>query len=257
MRFDISVDITGATRMLDRLARDQVPFAASKTLNAVAQKVLEAEQHEMRDVFDRPKPYTLNSLRVIRSTKRDLQAVVTFREAFGKAQIPASKYLAPQIKGGSRREKRFEVALRRAGVMPNGYRAVPGQGLRLDAYGNVPGATIVRILSYFKAFPEAGYKANITDRRRAQLKRGTRTKFGMEMFVGRPADGRLPFGIWQRDTARAWGASRLRPIFLFVDWTQYEAIFDFEYVGRKTVEREFGPTWDRELAAAVASARAR
>lgn len=257
MRFDVSVDITGATRMLDRLARDQVPFAASKTINAVAQKVLEAEQHEMRDVFDRPTPYTMNSMRVIRSTKQRLVSVVEFKENNAFGNRPASKYMSPSIKGGSRRMKGFELLLRNAGVMPDGYRAVPGRGLKLDAYGNVRRGDIIRIISYFRAFPERGYKANITDRRRAQLKRGTRTKFGMEMFVGRPADGRLPFGIWQRDTARAWGASRLRPIFLFVGWTQYEAIFDFEYVGRKTVEREFGPAWDRELAAAVASARAR
>lgn len=256
MRFGVSVDITRAVASLDALARTQVPFATSRALNAVAEKVVEAERHEMRDVFDRPTPYTLGSLRVIRSTKQRLEAVVTFKEAFGKAQVPASKYLAPNIKGGSRREKRFEAALRRAGVMPAGYRAVPGSGIRLDAYGNVPGSVIVKLLSYFKAFPEAGYRANITDKRKASMARGRAGKrYGTAYFVGRPGDGKLPFGIWERTTT-GFG-SAIRPVFLFVGWAQYQAIFDFEYVGRKTVEREFEPAFDRELSAAVASARVR
>lgn len=64
MKIGVSVDITKAVAALDNLAKTQVPFAASKALNEAAQKVVEAEQREMRDVFDRPKPYTLNSLRV-------------------------------------------------------------------------------------------------------------------------------------------------------------------------------------------------
>ena len=256
MRIGVSVDITRAVAALDSLARTQVPFATSRTLNAVAEKVVEAEQHEMRDVFDRPTPYTLRSMRVIRSSRQRLEAVVTFKDAFGKAQVSASKYLAPQIKGGSRRPKRFEVALQRAGAMPEGFRAVPGSGVRLDAYGNIPGATIVKLLSYFRAFPEAGYRANITDKRRASMAKGRKGKtYGTAYFVARPGDGRLPFGIWQR--TRTGFGSAIKPILLFVDWTQYDAIFDFEYVGRKTVEREFAPAWDRELAAAVASARTR
>lgn len=253
MKFGVTVDMRGALQGLDALATTQVRYATSRALNAIAQRVVEAEQHEMRDVFDRPKPYTLNSLRVIRSTRQDLTATVTFREPWGKGQIPAYKYLHAQIYGGPRSEKRFEVALRKAGVMPPGFVAVPGSGVRLDAYGNVPGSVIVQLLAWFRAFPEEGYRANITDAGRARMQRGGRRKYGRGYFVGFPGDGRLPFGIWER--TRTGFGSAIKPIFLFVPLTQYEAIFDFEYVGRKVVEREFAPTFDRELAAALATAR--
>ena len=86
---------------------------------------------------------------------------------------------------------------------------------------------IVSILSYFRAFPDNGYKANSTAATRAKLKRGTKKRQGFELFVGAPADGKLPLGVWQR-TYFAQG-SALKPLLIFVKSTRYNAIFDFDY----------------------------
>jgi hypothetical protein len=75
---------------------------------------------------------------------------------------PASKFLAPEIYGGQRGQKRSERALTRYAppdvkrAMGNRGYWVPGPGLTLNAYGNVSGSTMVQILSDLKAFGEVG-----------------------------------------------------------------------------------------------------
>lgn len=245
MRMGVTVDITRAIAGLDRLARTQVPFATSRALNAVAEKVVEAEQHEMKSVFDRPTAYTLNSLTVDRSDKRKLQAVVRFKRPTGRG-TSAEKFLAAEIKGGSRRAKRFELALQAAGVMPAGYRAVPGRNVRLDANGNIPGALLRRVMK------EA--RGQALNRREASQRAGRVGKrYGSEMVFIKPGAKNLSPGVWERVKTGFGGA--VRPILLFVPRAQYVAIYRFHEIGEQTVRREFGPIWDREMEAALRTAR--
>lgn len=234
-------NIKDAVRHLDAIQRKHIPAAAMRSLNYTARKVQEAEIKEMRDVFDRPNPNTLKAIYIKPATLRRQSAEIGIKDEAGKG-VPASKYLLAQITGGTRRLKRFEVALRSVGVLPSGYWAVPGDAAKLDAYGNMSAGQIVQILSYFKAFPEAGFRANITDKRRAALRKGSKRKLGYEYFVGRPGAGRLPLGIWQRFRF-AKGDTAIKPILIFVSRSLYEKRFDFEYVARKTVEREFDPAF--------------
>lgn len=237
-------------KRVDQLAK-QHRFATAVALTRTAYKVEAAQKHEMRDSFDRPTPYTLSSIRVRPATKANLKAVVHLREFSGKGTT-AAEYLLPQIVGGSRRLKRFERALQLAGVMPDDHRAVPGAAARLDAYGNISRGQIVQILSYFKAFPEQGYSANITDKRKKSLAKGSKNRLGYEYFVGRPGD-RLPLGVWQR--VRFASGSAVRPILIFVRSALYEAIFDFEFTAKVVMKREFSSEYRRALAEAMASAR--
>lgn len=254
----ISIDLSGipkAIALAQTRLRDQVPFAVANAINDTALAVQTAQIREMRDVFDRPKPNTLDAVYVKRATKQTLTAEVGLKDFAGKG-IAASKYLAAQIAGGSRRPKRFEVALIRAGVMPAGYRAVPGQAAQMDDYGNMKGSQIVQILAFFRAFPEAGYKANMDDKGRARLlKSSKKSGFGFTYFVGRPADGKLPFGIWQRFQFKSSSGTAIKPVILFVPHANYQAIFDFEYVASKTVEREFSNAFDKRLREAMETAR--
>lgn len=216
--------------------KKQIPFATSLAINRTAQKVRQAQVKEMRDIFNRPTLYILNSVFIKPSTKSNLVAIIGIKDqAFNGA--PASKILTAEIAGGSRRYKKFEKALRSVGALPDGYYIVPGEAASMDAYGNVSRGQIVQILSYFKAFPEAGYKANSTDASRARLKRGTKTKMGVSYFVGRPGDGRSQFGIWQR--IHSGFGKAIRPVFIFVTHTQYQAIYDFKYVSGLIIKREY------------------
>jgi hypothetical protein len=207
----------------------------------------------MVDVFDRPTPYTLNSLYVQPATKQTQTAKVWLKEEGGKRGTPAAAYLSPDIQGGERTLKPFELALRTAGVLPSNMFAVPGSGATIDAYGNMSRGQIVAILSYFRAFPEAGYTANITDKKRASLKRGSKKRLGFEYFVGRPGDGKLPLGVWQR--TRFASGTAIKPILIFVDATLYHAIYDFAFVAETTVDREFPSQFRDALVGAIATAR--
>ena len=246
----ISVNIKGLDALKNQLTnqvKKNIQFATAKALTKTAVLVKEAEINEMRDVFDRPKPNTLNSLYIKPATPASLTATVGIKDFAGKG-IPASKYLAAQIKGGSRRLKRFEKALQSVGALPPGYRAVPGDAAKMDAFGNMQGGQIVQILSFFKAFPEAGYKANMTDKRKARLARGTKKTPGFAYFCGRPGD-RLPLGIWQRFN------TGIKPVIIFVPSTSYEAIFDFEYVARSTVNKVWHEEFTKALSGALSPTR--
>ena len=233
----------------------QVLFGTAMALTQTAKDIETAEYKEMRDVFDRPTPLTMNSLYVVAAKPTRLQAIVGIKDTITKG-VPASKYLQASMTGGVRALKKHEVALRSVGLLPDGHYAVPGSGAEIDAFGNMKRSQIVQILAYFKTFGAAGYTANMTEqsRKRFERKQGRAKAAGnAQFFVGRPADGKLPLGIWQRyQYARG---TAIKPIILFVRGVSYEKIFDFEYVGQKTVERYWDVNWRRGLDHAYKTAR--
>jgi hypothetical protein len=220
-------------------------------LTKTAKKAQAAEIHEMRDSFRNPTPYTLNSVYVKPATKDRLEATVMLKDEATKA-VPAAKFLAPQIDGGQRTQKRFERALQAVGAMPAGYRAVPGAGAKLDSYGNMSPSQIVQILAFFRAFPEMGYKANMTDKGRARLARGSKRQQGFTYFVGRPGS-RGALGIYQR-FGFAKG-SAIKPVLIFVRSALYEKRFDFSYVVEQTVKTEYPAEFRAAWAEAERTAR--
>src|SRR5439155_26080975 len=134
--------------------------------------------------------------------------------------------LNPQIHGGSRDLKKFERALRSVGALPESHFIVPGAAAKMDAYGNMDRGQIIQILAYFRSFPEAGYRANTTAKGRARLARTTLSRQGFAYFVGAPAGGKLPLGIWQRFNLKP---SAIRPVMIFVKSVLYSKRLDFEY----------------------------
>ena len=61
MSINIHVDLSGAIRQLGEMKK-QIPFAASLAINRTAQSVKRRLVDEMVNVFDRPTPYTLDSV---------------------------------------------------------------------------------------------------------------------------------------------------------------------------------------------------
>ncbi len=251
----MAVDVRDAIRQLTAgilVEEKQVKFATRVALTRTAKRIEAAEQHEMRDSFDRPTPFTMSGLFVRPATASNLTAEVKLKDFASKSSTPAAKYLEAQIKGGTRGQKRFERALESIGALPPGYRVVPGEGAELDAYGNMNRGQIVQILAYLRAFPEAGYKANMSDKRREALQRGSRTRQGVSYFVGRPGD-RLPLGVYQRvHFARG---TAIRAVMIFVRNVVYQKTFDFGYVATSTIEQHFAGEFSRALAEARATQR--
>ncbi|SAK88563.1 hypothetical protein AWB77_04797 [Caballeronia fortuita] len=94
VRINISADLRSLTRSLNDLERKQLPFATAQALTAVAKSVQVVEKGAIRQVFDRPTPFTVNSVGVKAARKNNLEAVVFVKDI-------AAAYLAPYEFGGT------------------------------------------------------------------------------------------------------------------------------------------------------------
>jgi hypothetical protein len=131
---DVRIDVRG----LDGVQRMLATFpgkahrACAVALNQTGKAIKQAEQGEMRRVFDKPVPYTLNSLQLTPAKPNDLVARVWFREPDRMGQ----HYLVPQVEGGPRKLKGFERGI-------DDKELVPGAGVKRTAAGNVS-TTVIR-----------------------------------------------------------------------------------------------------------------
>lgn len=119
---------------------ENIAFASAVALTRTAQKVKTAQTDLMVAKLDRPTRFTINSLMLKPATKTKLVSVVQTKEGFGSN--PAAFWLWPLVYGGQRDRKRSESFF-------NSY-WTPAKAAALDAYGNVPGSTIKKILSQLK-----------------------------------------------------------------------------------------------------------
>lgn len=270
LTLSVTHDLGRAVGWAKEIAEDQIPFALAHTLTLTGQDVKLAVTEELRFKLDRPTRWTLNAVFLRRATKARLEAVVWLKDTGDTA---ARAYLQTQIEGGHRLGKRFEKALQRVGLMPNGFVAVPGSGAQLDAHGNVPGKFIVQLLSYLSAFSEQGYSANMTDKRKKRLADVVRSESGnlringVQYFVSRGKgewqgarswkQGKhqhLPAGIWAKTGTHG---SDVKPVFLFVPAARYRSRVDFVGVAERTVNERLMPNWRTAWRGALLSMRNR
>lgn len=228
----ISVDMTGVRNLFAGFDRD-MPFLTAAALTATAQEVQKAEVEKMKDVFDRPTPWTVDSVYIVPAKKADTMptAIVAFKDDAGKGKLPAYKYLAAEIEGGARKYKSHELALIAAGVMHSGEYAVPGEGVVLDEYGNMPGALIETILTQLGASERvAGHTSNMSLNR--SRKRNIRRAGGRFFLMRRNSGARD--GIYFEPTPRV-----IFPFIIFVSTPGYGERFPAYETATEVVERTF------------------
>ena len=234
MDVKLTVDFSKAQALIARLSGPELQTAAVAALNDAAFEARRVVQANIDASFDRPTPYVRRSIQVTKATVDRPSAVVEPKYPGGKGVDPQS-ILRASVFGGERRLKRAERALQRVGILLPGYAMVPGEACQLDAYGNIKGGFIVQLLSYFQAFGEQGYKANMTAKRRDKLAargvstRGYRTIGGVEYFVawGKLRSGRsshLHYGIWSRTGTHG---AVVKPVIMFVRTPRYGVRLDF------------------------------
>lgn len=228
-------DNLDAVKQSLRLDENRLVAELPRALNFTAAETRKALVTEMERVFDRPTRWTLNGMFIERATADNPTAAVFFKE-FASKGLPAGKYLRAEIEGGTRRAKRSERALAMAGLLGNKGFWVPARGAPLDAYGNIPGPVMVRILAELKAFGEVGYVANKTAASAKRNKRYRQSTY----FVPQPGSSLAP-GVWQRV------GKAIKPILLFVSSVNYHKRFDFYGVGRRFADEQL----PRELSSAV------
>lgn len=224
-------DLSALSAKIDKLAAGQIPFATSLAINRIAELSLPALRSNMSVVFDRPKPFTLNSLRIKRSTKSNLAAVVFHTPVI-------SRYLESEIEGGTRSDKAFELRL-------GGEILVPAPGIKLDAYGGVSRATIRKIV-------EAYAKPNGKD--------------ANGIFVIKPgAKSHLKPGVYQRvpnrvtggkrGRALSGGGTRLVCLMLYKTSARYEKRYDMIGVVSRVIDAEFSRQFAASMDYALSTAR--
>lgn len=269
------VRITGKVEGAEKLQRAMAAIsgprlnqAISEGINMGAGRAKNAMRAEMQSVFDRPTPYALNAVQVHKkATPERLEAMVAPTYMGGKGVDP-QKFLEAQEEGGRRQDKRSEVALRRAGILPRGYQtaipATPFVGSD-DGRGNLRGAFLVQLLAYFQAFGEQGAHANMKAKRKQaiHLRGGKSAKFvgpvrGHRFFVAygsarggarwtakgdndRRASSLAP-GIW---AATGTGGVDVRPVLMFVKTASYTPRISLEQVRQRSGVDELVPKWIR------------
>lgn len=230
------------TLRLEKNVRISTGIALTKTARIAVQELGEATEK----YFDRPTRWTKRGFFFLPATKANNNTVTVGikdeRALPGLAQQkggnPAVFYLQPNVEGGQRNAKGIEKKLRATGVLgPNEY-TVPGSGVRLNRYGNIPRATLSRMIA------EIGQARGFGN----TLGQATTRRGGRRFFY----DPNLrPRAIWQR---YGRGGRRARPFLLFVKRPpQYRKRFPFNDI----VERTFDRHLDNEFEKAFNIGRAR
>jgi len=208
-----------------------LPYAAATALTRTASAIAKTElPDEMRKVFDRPTRYTLNSLRIQPATKASLIASIWVKDDAANNGTKPENFLLPGVEGGVRKEKRFERALRYAGLLGSGERVMPGRQLELDAFGGIPSVIIRSVNAWARS--GAGRKTKRTKGSKATNPKGY-------FLFGKPGGTR---GIAQRSGAN------VKPLLIFAKKPPtYSKRLDFAGITQRATERLFPAELDRAV----------
>ena len=251
MHISIKASVKDFKRQLSSFEKKQLPFAISSGINLTAEDARKSLYLEMRRVFHKPVAYTVptnleklsnrkaGALFIVPAKKRRPQARVFVKEmSFGKG-TPALNYLEPHIKGGVRRAKGSEVALRSRGVIGSGKYITPSTKspyghVKLNRAGNVTAGVMNKVLSGLHASrgPTKGSESRQTESYFAMRRGGPGTETG----------------IWRRS------GKGLEKLFNVTNQPQYRVRFHYDSVGKRAVDRNIVRNLDRAMADAIRTA---
>lgn len=234
---DLKVDVDRVElRGLNRLSGD-ARFAAAIALTKTAKVAEGVSRAKMRTVFDRPTPYTLNSLFTKPATKSDLVAFVGFRE-FASKGTPAAKYMFPEVFGGERGQKRSERALSARGLLPGRLFTAPGPGAEIDQFGNMRRGQMVKLLSHLRASRDGSQNRNASGKSRGRRKR--------EQYFAIREGSHLKPGVYKRVGKRGFV-----PVLNYIEAPRYSPRFPFAEtvagVVRQTFADQYRIAYERAL----------
>lgn len=268
----ISIDVRGMAevqRALRGLASGQIPYATSTAINTVAFKAKDAIQAEMKTVFDRPTPWLVRQVAVAKSTKQTLTAIIGTPEGIKDAKGNNSGFsrstssgvferiLSPHIEGGTRIQRPAEVRLRKAGILPTGWVAVPAPDAPLDQYGNLSSSWWLIILSWLNALNWSSQGAAQNRAEKISKRKNKLERAGLQLFPvipGRSRTRHLKPGVYTRKYKKG-EFNIIKPILLFVRNTTYRSKLDWYGVLQKTVERELPDAVSKAIQRAIDTAR--
>lgn len=242
LRLEVKTDVDQIRKAFAHLEPANFWKRVAIALNKTAAQARSEVSVEIPRVFDRPTPYTMSATRIIGANTQNQRAEVTLKNANPGASISQHKYLGAEIAGGTRRDKRSELRLRAAGLLPNGWQTAPGPAAKLDVYGNLNRSDVMQILSYLQTFGGRSAKLNLSAEKRAKRAKGTRRKSGYELFVSMPGEHwpsgrpRTP-GVWRRTFLAAGTAVDL--LLTYIRPPAYKPRLQFQETVDRVVKRDF------------------
>ena len=247
MKIDIKIEgLDQVKQQLGALAR-QADFAASKALNTTAFAVNTRIKDDMQRVFQGgATPYTLRAFQVDKASKRQLQAAVRLRTDSPAGGTPYSKALRHLFNSGTRDWKKLEGLLRGKGLMPAGLMAVPGKDCPLDGRGNIRRPALREMLGSLTSSRQGMRVYRRTGAGKAQKAVG--------YFVILPGTrSHLKPGIYKR--IETGSSSALSPMVMYVRRGNWRQFVDLKAIAGEVVSKTFQSEFNRELEAALRSAR--
>lgn len=248
MRISIRSNFADVGARITELGR-KGPYVAATALTRSMKDGQGAFKGEMQSTLDRPTAYALNGTFIKAANKNNLEARLWVKDnPFGKG-TPADRFLSPNIFGGGRGHKGMERMLQSAGMMPQGWYAVPAAGAQLDGNGNMKRGQIRQMLSQLKVQRGAGHESRATGSTRSNR---TIARQGVTYFALPEGNRGLPPGIYLK---RRFGhGTAIRPVLVFVEQAQYKTRLRFFEVATETVNERFPVHFAEGFAQAQAEA---
>ena len=232
--------VDGVTAMLGSYSK-AASRAAERALDQTAVAIKAAEQAEMRSVFDKPVAYTINSMYVVRTKGHNMVAKVGTKTP----QRMEMHYLLPQVDGGPRQLKGFELAA-------GGGEYDLAVGAKRTASGNISVAQAKAIVSGLRDGRNSNYVA--INKQHGKLKPGVyqryKTARGFAKKYRKGAINTLQRGRVRGGFTSAVLARGLKPV-LIVKPSQRQAVkplLDFYGVAHRTFESTFERVFTSQLA---------
>jgi len=248
----VTVNLEGLANLKGGISRlkKQVDFAMAGAINDVAYEVMREGRAEMKRVFDRPTPYTINSWRVTdKATRNSLTARVEFSDYLSSAGVGPDQKLKQQFIGGPRRRTATEFMLQNAGMLKRDRYLVPGLGAKLNKYGNISPGQLSQIRSQLKLGNDpASFSSDSARSRRNVARSGNYFwSYGRASTLFRSTH--LAQGVWLRK------GNAIHPILLSARSPKYRSLMSPREISEAIVKRDMESAFNRRFALAMSTAR--
>lgn len=233
----ITVKVEGLDEAISGLGelKHKLPSILARTLTKTAKDAKNQVTGWLPRLLDKPTPWTMRSLFVFPAEKKEtpMRAAVAFKSEFGRLprhmmdSVEAGRSMRAQVFGGQRQLKESERTLQANGITPAGRPyLIPAIGAKRDAYGNVSGSFMNRVMftGVRRGSASQGYHLPMNNRSESSSTRG-------QFFVMRKNGSAI--GIF-KNMGRA---SRPLPVFLFSARAQYRPRVPFSKIVGAEVDR--------------------